>query len=95
LLLDNTWFKSRRQFRVTQAQAERKKRGQQAEEVPYWESFEWLRHQPTAENARTTKRAFDVLTKRHLPDQDGTHEGFPRLNDAYDRAMAAFRHAAA
>jgi hypothetical protein len=40
------------------------------------------------------KRAFDVLTKRHQPDQGGTHEGFLRLNDAYYRAMAAFRHAA-
>jgi hypothetical protein len=27
--------------------------------------------------------------------QDGAHAGFLRLNDAYDRAMAAFRHAAA
>jgi hypothetical protein len=34
-----------------------------------------------------------LLTKRHQPDQGGTHEGFLRLKDAYDRAMAAFRHA--
>ena len=39
--------------------------------------------------------AFDFLTKRHQPDPGGTHEGFLRLKDAYDRAMAAFRHAAA
>jgi hypothetical protein len=63
--------------------------------VLYWESSEWLRHQPTEENATTTKRAFDFLTKRHQPDQGGTHDGFLRLKDAYDRAMAAFRHAAA
>jgi hypothetical protein len=34
------------------------------------------------------------LIKRHQPDQGGTHEGFLRLNDAYDRAMTGFRHAA-
>jgi hypothetical protein len=39
------------------------------------ESFEWLRHQPTGENAGAAKRAFDSLTKRHQPDQCGTHEG--------------------
>jgi hypothetical protein len=43
-------------------------RGQRPEEVLDWWSFEWLRHQPTKENARTTKRAFDVLAERHRPD---------------------------
>ena len=38
---------------------------------------------------------FDFLTKCNQPDQGGTHEGFLRLKDSYDRAMAAFRHAAA
>jgi hypothetical protein len=28
------------------------------------------------------------------PDQGGTHDGILRLKNAYDRAMAAFRHAA-
>jgi hypothetical protein len=60
----------------------------------YWESFERLPHQPTEENPRATKRAFDFLTKRNHPDQGGTHEDFLRLKDSYDRAMAAFRHAA-
>ena len=63
--------------------------------VLYRESFEWRSHKQTEGNARTAKRAFDFLTKRHRPDQGGTHEGFLRLKDAYDRAMAALRHAAA
>jgi hypothetical protein len=67
--------------------------GTRVKEVLHWESFEWLRHQPSEEYARTTKRAFDFLTRRQQPDQGGTHEGFLRLKDAYDRAMAAFRHA--
>lgn len=75
--------------------AERKKCGQQAEEVQYWESLERLRHHPTEENARAAKRALDFLAQRHQPDQGGTDEGLLRLEDASDRAMAAFRHAAA
>jgi hypothetical protein len=75
-------------------QAERKNRGRQAEELLCWESFERLSHQPTEENSRAAKRAFDFLTKRSHPDRGGTHEGFLRLKDSYDRAMAAFRHVA-
>jgi hypothetical protein len=67
---------------VPQAEAERKKRGQQAEKVLYWESFERLRHHLTEENARAAKWAFDFLVKRHQPDQGGTDEGFLRLKDA-------------
>ena len=81
-------------FGCPQAKAERKQRGQQAEELLYWESFERLRHQPTEENPRAAKRAFDFLTKRSHPDQGGTHEGFLRLKDSADRGLAAFRHAA-
>ena len=77
-------------FGCPQAEAERKKRGQQAEELLYWESFEWLRHQPTEENPRAAKRAFDFLTKRSHPDQAGTHEGFLRLKDSYDRQCLHF-----
>jgi hypothetical protein len=80
---------------LAQAEAERRRRGQQAEEAAYWHTFERLRRQPTEENARAAKRAFVFLVKRHHPDQGGTHEGFLRLKDAYDRAIAVFRHAAA
>ncbi len=81
--------------RLAQAEAERRRREQQAEEAVYWQCFERLRRHPTEENARAAKRAFLFLAKRHHPDQGGTHEGFLRLKDAYDRAMASFRHAAA
>jgi hypothetical protein len=54
-----------------------------------------LRRQPMEENVRAAKRAFDFLTTRHQPNQGGTDEGFLRLKDADDRAMAAFRHGAA
>jgi hypothetical protein len=61
----------------------------------YWESFERLRHQPTEENPRDAKQAFDYLTKRKHVDQAATREGFLRLKDSFDRAMDAFRHVAA
>jgi hypothetical protein len=80
---------------LAQAEAERRRREQQAEEAVYWQSFERLRRHPREENARAAKRAFLFLAKRHHPDQGGTHDGFLRVKDAYDRAMAAFRHAAA
>jgi hypothetical protein len=80
--------------RQARAEAERKKREQQAEEQVYWRVFEQLRRNPTEENARSAKRAFLFLAKRHHPDQGGTHEGFLRLKAAYDRAFAAWRSAA-
>jgi hypothetical protein len=40
------------------AEAQRRKRGQLAEEVMYSQSFERLRHYPTKENAKAAKRAF-------------------------------------
>jgi len=80
---------------LAQAEAERKKREQQAEEAAYWQSFERLRRHSTEANARAAKQAFIILAKRHHPDQGGTHEGFLRLKDAYDRALAAWRRAAA
>jgi hypothetical protein len=82
-------------FECPQAEAKRKKSGQQAEVVVYFESFEWLRRKQKEGNASTAKRAFDFLTKLHRPDQGGTREGFLRLNDAYDWAIAAFPNAAA
>jgi hypothetical protein len=81
--------------RWVQAEAERRKREQQAEEAIYWHSFEQLRRQPTEENARSAKRAFLFLAKRHHPDQGGNHDDFLRLKDAYDRALAVWRRIAA
>jgi hypothetical protein len=80
---------------LAQTEAERRRRDQQAEEAVYWQSFEQLRRLPTEENAKAAKRAFVFLAKRHHPDQGGTHEGFLRLKDAYDRAMAIWRRVAA
>jgi hypothetical protein len=81
--------------RLKQVEAERKKREHQTEEAIYWQSFERLRRYPTEENARATKRAFLFLTKRHHPDQGGTHHYFVSVKDAYDRASAAWRRVAA
>jgi hypothetical protein len=79
---------------LARAEAECRKREQQAEEELYWQSFERLRRSPTEENARSAKRAFLYLAKRHHPDQGGSHEGFIRLKNAYDRALNAWRRAA-
>jgi hypothetical protein len=80
---------------LAQADAERRKREQRAEEALYWQSFEQLRRHPTEENAREAKRAFLFLAKRHHPDQGGSHDGFLRVKDAYDRALAVWRRIAA
>jgi hypothetical protein len=77
------------------AETERRKREQLAEEAPYWQSFLQLRRHPTEENARNAKRAFLFLAKRHHPDQGGTHDGFLRVKDAYDRALEVWRRTAA
>jgi len=66
-----------------------------AEEAHYWQSFERLRRHPTEENAKTARRAFLCLAKRHHPDQGGSHAGFLRVKDAYDRALDAWRRSAA
>jgi hypothetical protein len=68
---------------------------QQAEEALYWQSSDRLRRHPTEEHARTAKRAFLFLAKRHHPDQGSSHHHFLRLKDAYDRAAAAWRRAVA
>jgi hypothetical protein len=80
---------------LARAEAERRKREQQAEEALYWQSFERLRRYPTEENAKAAKRAFLFLAKRHHPDQGGSHTEFLRLKDTYDRALAVWRHVAA
>jgi hypothetical protein len=80
---------------LARAEAVRRKREQQVEEALYWQSFDRLRRQPTEENARQAKRAFLFLAKRHHPDQGGSHDGFLRLKDAYDRALAVWRRVAA
>ena len=79
---------------LARAESERRKREQQAEEALHWQTFERLRRQPTEENARAAKRAFLILAKRHHPDQGGSHDGFLRLKDTYDRALAAWRRVA-
>jgi hypothetical protein len=76
---------------LAQAEIERAKRNQQAEERFYWQSFELLRRFPTAENAGSAKRAFLFLAKRHHPDQGGSHDGFLRVKVAYDQALAVWR----
>jgi hypothetical protein len=81
--------------RLTRAEAERRKREQQAEEATSWQSFERLRRNPTEENARAAKRAFLFLAKLHHPDQGGNHEDFIRVKHAYDRALVVWRRAAA
>ncbi len=53
---------------LARAEAERRKREQQAEETLYWQSFERLRRHPTEENARDAKRAYRFLAMRHHPD---------------------------
>jgi hypothetical protein len=81
--------------RLSLADAERRKRQQQAEEATYWRSFDRLLRDPTEENARAAKRAFLLLAKRHHPDQGGTHDDFLRVKDAYDGALAVWQRAAA
>jgi chromosome segregation ATPase len=80
---------------LARVEAERRKRERRAEEALYWQSLERLRRHPTKENARHAKRAFLFLAKRHHPDQGGTHHDFLRVKDAYDRALAVWRRAAA
>lgn len=75
--------------------AERKKKEQMAEEALHWQAFERLRRHPTEDNARTAKRAFLFLAKRHHPDQGGSHHDFLRVKDVYDRALTVWRRVAA
>jgi hypothetical protein len=79
---------------LARSEAERRKRAVKAEETPHWQSLERLRRSPTEENARAAKRAFLFLAKRHHPDQGGSHDGFLRLKDTNDRALAVWRIAA-
>ena len=86
---------ARQQQRAAAAEAERKKRELAIEEATHWQAIERLRRFPTQENAKAAKRAFLWLAKRHHPDQGGTHQGFLRVKDAYDRALAAWHRVAA
>lgn len=79
--------------RAAAAEAKRARRAQLADEMTHRLAFDRLRRNPTEENARAATRAFYALAKRHHPDQGGTHHGFLRLKDAYDRAQAAYRAA--
>lgn len=79
---------------LAQAEADRRKREQEAEEAAHCQSFERLRRNPTEENARDAKRAFLFLVKRHHPDTGGTHQGFLRVKDAYDRALMVWQRRA-
>jgi hypothetical protein len=80
---------------LAHAEAIRRKRELEAEEAVHWQTIEQLRRQPTEENAKAAKRAFLVLAKRHHPDHGGSHHGFLRVKDAYDRAHAVWRRVAA
>ncbi|QDV34871.1 hypothetical protein [Tautonia plasticadhaerens] len=73
------------------AEAERRRRERLAEELKHWRAFDLLRRMPSEENVRAAKRAYLTLAKLHHPDHGGTHEGFLRLKDAYDRAQAVWR----
>ena len=86
---------ARQEQRVAAAEAERKTRELAIEEKAHWQAIERLRGHPTEENAKAAKRAFVWLAKRHHPDQGGTHQGFLRVKEAYDRALAAWRRTAA
>jgi len=86
---------ARQEKRAAAAEAERKKRELAIEEATHWQAMERLRRYPTEENARAAKRAFLWLAKRHHPDHGGSHQGFLRVKDAYDRALDAWRRAAA
>jgi hypothetical protein len=86
---------AREQQRTAAAEAERKKREQVIEEATHWQAIERLRRHPTEENAKLAKRAFLWLAKRHHPDQGGSHQGFLRVKDAYDRAIDEWRWIAA
>jgi hypothetical protein len=86
---------ARQSQRVAKADVERKRRELEIEEAAYWQAIDRLHLHPTDENAKAAKRAFIWLAKRHHPDQGGSHQGFLRVTDAYDRALAAWRRAAA
>ena len=76
---------------LARSEAERKKREYAAEESVYWQTFARLRQHPTEDNAKTAKRAFLVLAKRHHPDHGGSHHDFLRVKDSYDKALAVWR----
>lgn len=76
---------------AARAEAERRKREQQAEEALHWQCFERLRRYPTEEHAKAARRAFLHLAKRHHPDAGGSHQDFLCLKDAYDRALAVWQ----
>jgi hypothetical protein len=80
--------------RQGQVEVRRREREKQAEESHHWQAFRQLLRHPTEENAKVARSAFLFLAKRHHPDQGGTHDGFLRLKDAYDRALAAWRRIA-
>jgi hypothetical protein len=86
---------AKQEKRAATAEANRTKRELAIEQERHWQAIERLRRYPTEENAKAAKRAFLGLAKRHHPDQGGSHQDFLRVKDAYDRALAAWRSAAA
>ncbi|CAN5469481.1 hypothetical protein BH10PLA2_BH10PLA2_16310 [soil metagenome] len=77
--------------RLEKVEAKRLEIQRRAEESHQWLTFELLRRHPTAENAKAAKQAFLFLAKRHHPDTGGSHAGFLRVKDAYDKAIAVWR----
>ena len=65
-----------------------------AQESEGWQALDRLRRHLGEENARAAKRALFTLAEVYHPDHGGTHDGFLRLKDAYDRATAASRRMA-
>jgi hypothetical protein len=86
---------ARQRQRVAKAHVESKRRELEIEEAAHWQAIDRLRRHPADENAKAAKRAYIWLAKRHHPDQGGSHQGFLRVKDAYDRALAAWRREAA
>jgi hypothetical protein len=50
----------------------------------------YLGRELSEENARAARRAFVWWARRYHHDSGGSHEGFLRAKDAYDRALAAW-----
>lgn len=80
-----------RQERQRRIEADLAQQQRRAEEAEHWRAIERLQRFPTAEHARSAKRAFRFLALRLHPDQGGSHEAFIRLKTAYDRAEDAWR----
>ena len=76
--------------RAAAAEAERERRERAIEEVANWRAIERPGRDPTEKYARPARRTFLRLAGIHHPDSGGSHPGFLRVKDAYDRTPAAW-----